>query len=365
MSKRGICAMLAACVCSLLWSPERVSAQEETDELTLLYREYEANFMAIENTRDLNGYGYTAIWDQSFEVRFDSFDDEEDVIFLPVMDNTYHRLAILVTDSGGNVLYKTNQLETNYKWLGYLEQPTKNIASVSFHDLNYDGLKDIILITECQNDTGDYAGKSYKVGDVLFQRGGSFYRDWRISDKINRFGMNKSADFITSYVRDGNSTEILYTATTLDELLDNGFDIIEEQCYYRSFEKQGRLQVVPGVIHMAEYDIFMVYLVNEQGYIVWSFQPMRDYDNLYALKGMACRDLDGDGMKDLLVLGRYSYTGPDGNLSVDVRCGIYYQRTDGFAEDTEFETTYRCDDEDKVGELVTLIRKYWGWTAEE
>ena len=76
--------------------------------------------------------------------------------------------------------------------------------------------------------------------------------------------MNKSVDFIASYVRDGNSTEILYTATTLEELLENGFQIIQEQCYYRSFEKQGFLQVVPGIIKMAEYNVFMIYLVNRE-----------------------------------------------------------------------------------------------------
>jgi len=199
---------------------------------------------------------------------------------------------------------------------------------------------------------------------VIFQGQGSLYRDWRISDKINRFSMNKSAEFIASHVRDGNSTEALYTATTLEELLENGFRIVEEQNYARDFEKQGRLLVVPGVISMAEYDIFMIYLMNEQGNIVWSFQPMKDYDNLYALKGMTCRDMDGDGMKDIVVLARYSYSGPEGELLIDTRCDIYYQRTDGFEEDTEFSKIYQCTEEDTLGELVEIIREYWGWPKE-
>ena len=246
-----------------------------------------------------------------------------------------------------------------------LAQPNKGIAAVSFQDLDGDGLTDIILITNCENSQGEYAEKPYKTGDVLFQRDGGFYRDWRVSDKINRFSMNKSIDCIASYVRDGNSTEALYTASTLMELLESGFQIIEEQCYYRRFEKQGLLRVVPGVIRMGEYNVFMIYLVNEQGYIVWSFQPMGDYDNLYALKGMACRDLDGDGMKDLVVLGRYSYSGPEGKAVVDTRCSIYYQRTEGFAEDKEFESIRQCTEEDTVSGLVELIREYWGWPQED
>lgn len=363
VNRRGVCAVLVICLCCLLSVPAR--AAEDTDKLIQLYEEYEANFAAIEHVDDIVEYGYTIVEDQSFDdVVLESFGEEE-VTFLPIMDNTYHRLAVLITDSNGKVLFKTNQLETNYKWLGQLEQPTKGISSVSFQDLNRDGLTDIVLITNCQNNTGDYAGKPYKVGDVLFQRDGSFYRDWRISDKINRFSMNRSVGYIVSYVRDGISTEALYTAATLDQLVENGFNIFQEQYRYRHFEKWGSLWVVPGIVEMGRYNVFMIYLVNDQGDIVWSFQPMKDYDNLYALKGAACQDLDGDGMKDLLFLCRFSYVGPDGDMHIDTVCNIYYQRTDGFAEDTEFADTYQCKDVDTVSGLVTLIREYWGWTTEE
>lgn len=362
VNRRGICAVLVICLCSLLSFP--AFAAEDTDRLVQLYEQYEADFAAIEHVDDISTYGYSVIEVHSFPLLLESFGEEE-VTFIPIMNDTYHRLAILIADSSGNIIYKTNQLETNYKWLGQLEQPTQSLVSVSFQDLNGDGLTDIVLITDCQNDTGVYVDKAYKVGDVLFQKDGSFYRDWRISDKINRFSMNKSVDFITAYVRDGISTEVLYTATTLDELLKNGFKISEDQSRYRNFEKQGVLRIVPGIIEMAEYNVFMIYLVNEQGYIVWSFQPMGDYDNLYALKGVRSVDLDGDGMQDLLVLGRYSYADQAGEMVVDTVCHIYYQRTDGFAEDKEFVNSYQCDEKDTVSGLVTVIREYWGWTTEE
>lgn len=364
MKKRWI-SLIAVWICMLSLLPVKAAENDGLEQIIRDYNEYVTGFAAIEDTNDIEENGFHVIEDQSFSVILESFlDGETEVNFVPVMYERYNRLGILITDSSGKVLYKTNQLETNNKWLGQLQQPTRGIAAVSFQDLDMDGLTDIILITDCENDTGEYAGKPYKVGDVLFQRDGGFYRDWRISDKINRFSMNKSAEFIASYVRDGNSTEILYTAATLDELVDNGFQIIQEQCYYRSFEKQGFLQVVPGVIKMAEYNVFMIYLINEQGYIVWSFQPMGDYDNLYALKGMTCRDMDGDGMKDIVVLGRYSYSGPEGELQVDTVCSIYYQRTDGFTEDKEFKDYYQCTTEDTVSGLVELIREYWGWTVE-
>ncbi len=328
------------------------------------YEAYEARFEAVTQTDDLEENGYTVIQDQIFPVILKSF-GEMQCRFVPAMDQDTRRLALFVTDTDGNVLWKTNQLETNYCVRGRLKQPTRGIAAVAFQDLNHDLLLDIILITTCENESGSYAGQPYKVGDVLYQEGGGFYRDWRVSDQINRFGMNKSVGLITAYARDGYSTEFLYTATTLDTLLDNGFRIFEAQHYARSFEKLGVLDIVPGIFSMAEYAIFMIYLVNDQGYIVWRFQPMEDYDNLYSMKGMACEDLDGDGMKDLAVLARYSYEGPGGELMVDLQCRIYYQRTGSFDTDREFSKYYQCAENDKLRDLVVKIRDFWGWEVEE
>lgn len=280
---------------------------------------------------------------------------------IPAFDRQYSRLALFFVRESEEILYKTDQLETNNRTRGQMKQPNRGIAAISFQDVNGDERMDIVLITSCVNDTGDYAGKPYKVGDVLFQskEGVGFYRDYRISDKINRFGMNKSVEAITAFVRDGYSTEFMYTATTLEELQNNGLQIIEEQCYSRSFAKLGKILVVPGTYRIADYDIFMIYLVNEQGYIVSSLQPMGDYDNLYALKGINCRDIDGDGLKDIVVLARYSYEGEEGQLIVESDYSIYYQRTGGFSVDTDIKGIYQCSDEDTMEALIEKARAYW------
>ena len=146
--------------------------------------------------------------------------------------------------------------------------------------------------------------------------------------------------------------------------MEHGFEIIEEQCYYRYFEKLGRLRVVPGVFNVAEYHIFMIYLVNEEGDIVWNFQPMGDYDSLYSLKGITGRDLDADGLKDLAVLAKYSYEGPAGELLVDTVCAVYYQRTGGFETDTEFVEEYTCTEDETLEHVVKMVREFWGWSYE-
>lgn len=326
------------------------------------YEAYYDRFQAIENRNGIAGGGFRVVEDQIFPLELD---EEDSILMVPAFHEEYNRLAVFIVDKDGRIIYRTEQLETNYCVRGRMRQPTQSIAAVSFQDLNQDGRMDIVLITSCLNESGVYAGETYKVGDVLFQNqtGDGFYRDYRISETINRFGMNKSADSIAAFVRDGDSTEFLYTAATLGELQRNGFQVIPEQCYLRTFGKLGRLQVTPGTYRIADYDIFMIYLVNEQGDIISVLQPMGEYDNLYALKGVTCRDIDGDGLKDIVILARYSYEGEGGALLIESDYRIYYQRTGGFEPDTEIRDTYRCSDEDTMEILVEKARNYWGWQS--
>lgn len=325
------------------------------------YTEYLERFTGIEKQTDMEGNGFEVIEDQIFPLETECFGQ---VSLVPAIEKAYRRLALFFVGEDGRVVYRTDQLAANSWNVGELEQPVVEIGAVAFQDLNRDGRLDIVLIVSCRNKSGAYASRHYNVGDALFQGEKAFYRDYRISDKINRFGMNKSAESIIAYVRDGYSTEFLYTASTKAELIMNGFVIAKEQDYFRQFEKLGYLEVMPGSYTMAEFSVFMIYLVDEQGNIVWSFQPMGDHDNLYALKGIACRDIDGDGMKDLLVAARYSYAGSLEDVVVESDYEIYYQRTSGFETDTEVKRKVRCGEEDTVADLVDRARAYWGWSPE-
>lgn len=360
--RRGIWG--AALFLALLFFPfiTGKAAGEKEDSLEE-YRMYEERFASIESLEDLEENQYEIMEEQIFPVTLETIRQEE-LTLVPAIDRSLNRLALFFLSEEGQVVYRYNQLEANYRIPGEPRQAVKDVNGVAFSDVNGDGLKDIILISRCVNPTGSYAGIPYKVGDVIFQGEGRLYRDWRISDKINRFSMNKSTNQILFFVRDGISTEFLYTAATLDELKEHGFSVFEEQQYTRDFERLGRLQVVPGVFRMAWYDFFLIYLVNEQGEIVWSLQPMLDYDGLYSLKGINGRDVDGDGMKDLVVLARYSRENESGEQTVENVCSIYYQRTSGFEADTGFENYYQYTEEDTMEDMIQKIREYWGWQVE-
>ncbi len=353
---------IAALLCALLLPCRTVRAAEtigsEDADVLMQYQEYGERLSSIEYRSEIAENGFSIVENQIFPIEIAGYGE---VSLIPAFEETYHRLALFFVTESGQVIYKTDQLETNNRVLGRMEQPDCTLAAVSFRDLDMDGRMDIILITACT--AADGSGEVYKVGDVLFQskKQAGFYRDYRIAEKINRFGMNKSAEVITAFVRDGYSTEFLYTAATLQELLFQGLEIISEQCNYRTFGKLGKLQVVPGTYRISNYDVFMVYLVSEQGDILFSLQPMGDYDNLYALKGINCRDIDGDGLKDIVILARYSYEGDEGQLVVESDYSIYYQRTGGFSQDIEMKEVYQCGDEDTMELLVEEARAYWGW----
>ncbi len=385
----GVSQISAAGTVMAAENAERENRYGENGNIRTLYEEYNARFAAVEHREDIAKNGFETVDVHIFPVQYEigrqkemetelvrqmkadpdadvkelKMNLEAPVLMIPAYDTTYNRLALFFADEDGWIVYKTDRFETNSCVLGQMRQPEQELVSVAFQDLNGDTLTDIILITSCEIG-GD---QKYRIGDVLFQdtEGLIFYRDYRISDKINRFGMNQNTDSITAFVRDGYSTEFLYTAVTLQELLQNGFQIISEQCYTRTFGKLGKLQVVPGTYHIADYDVFMIYLVNEQDYILSALQPMGDYDNLYALKGINCRDIDGDGLKDIVVLAKYSYEDEDHQLAVRSDYSIYYQRTGGFSADTEIKKRYPCSEEDTMQVVVERARAYWGWKTED
>lgn len=362
--KRKLKILFLVMMLFVMWVPFSVQAAEMTEtkeELLKNYQDYQERLWKVEKRSDMEDNGFRVIENQIFPIETECFGR---IFLVPAIEKNYHRLVLFFEKEDGTVVYRTDALEANNRNPGELKQPIRGISAVSFQELDGDGLMDIVLIISCVNETGAYAGKSYKVGEVLFQDKTGFYRDYRLSDKINRFSMNKSVESITAFVRDGYSTEFLYTATTKSELLKNGFVIAAEQCYPRQFEKLGKLWVVPGTYTMADFSTFMIYLINDQGDIVWSFQPMGDFDNLYALKGITCRDIDGDGMKDILVLARYSYAGSDNELIIESDYSVYYQRTGGFYADTQIKKSIFLSDEDTVSGLVERARAYWGWKSE-
>lgn len=280
---------------------------------------------------------------------------------IPAINREYNRLALFFISEDGAVAAKTDDFLSN-SWLnGQIRQTNRDLISLSCADLNGDGWDDIIIISACRNDFGIYADKTYPVADVLFQDQEGFYRDPRVSDKINRFDMNKTDQAVIAFVRDGVSMEFLFTAKSLFELVAKGFRPIKSQCFTEHFEKFGVVDVVSGFFNMAGQNYLMVYIVDTDGGILWNFQPMHYYVNFYAINAISFRDIDGDGNKDLLLIGYYVTYDEDGLVIIKKDYDIYYQRAGYFLEDITFKQSYYCQEEDTISTITALARQYWGW----
>ena len=280
---------------------------------------------------------------------------------LPAIHWEYNRLALFFVSEDGVVIAKTDDFISN-SWLeGQTRQTNRDLLSISCFDLNGDGLDDIIIISACRNDFGIYADKTYPVADVLFQNQQGFYRDPRVSDKINRFDMNKTDQAVLAFVRDGVSMEFLFTAKNLAELLAKGFKPISSQCFTEHFEKFGVVDVISGFFNMAGQNYLMVYIVDKDGRILWNFQPMHYYVNFYAISAFSFRDIDGDGNKDLLLIGYYVTYDEDRTVIIKKDYDIYYQRAGYFLEDIKFKQSYYCQEDDTISTITKVARQYWGW----
>ena len=273
------------------------------------------------------------------------------------INRQYGRLALFFADDD-RILYKTEDLECNNIYQGQLTQPNADVAAISERDVNGDGRKDILLISLGLSD-----GAVFKTGDILYQGADTFYRDWRVTDKLNRFGMNKDIDMMTAFARYGQSAEFLYSASTLDELLRGGFVPLEDQTFNADFEKFGAVKVVPGTFTLGGIHIFIMYLADSGGQIVWNFQCMRGYDSFDRMTGISFKDVDGDGWADLSVLAVYDSLGDNDETRRVADFSIYYQRDGYFFEDTDFHAAFFPDltGTETMDNIVQAARRYWGW----
>lgn len=113
-----------------------VTAAGEHGELVAEeYERYRERFDRIEKIGDLENQGFRLLEDQIFAMPLQKLPEEavdtteelgDEVWFYAALDTRYHRLAVFIADASGQILYKTDQLEANYCYLGEMRQPVKN-----------------------------------------------------------------------------------------------------------------------------------------------------------------------------------------------------------------------------------------------
>lgn len=101
------------------------------------YKAYQARFEGIAHQSQIQEAGFSVIQEQVFPLETACFGP---VTVIPALDEEHRRLGLFFAGPEGEICYRTEQLETNIRRKGCLDQCNEGIAAVSFQDVDEDGL---------------------------------------------------------------------------------------------------------------------------------------------------------------------------------------------------------------------------------
>lgn len=117
------------------------------------------------------------IKEQSFEVFFKNFEKVEFASYQQYKHSPPRLNLYLLQD--GNVLYELPDYYGNKSWA------FDEVVAITFKDLNYDNLKDIIVMTNYITGMGPSGMEPFSVIDVYFQKEEGFKQYEDISEELN------------------------------------------------------------------------------------------------------------------------------------------------------------------------------------
>lgn len=107
-----------------------VRAEEETrlpgegaesaggEEVLFQYREYQRRLEAPETRTEISDSGFHMIENQIFPIEIEEYGE---VSLIPALDETYSRLVLFFAKEDGQIVYRTDQLETNNRIVGQMK----------------------------------------------------------------------------------------------------------------------------------------------------------------------------------------------------------------------------------------------------
>lgn len=148
----------------------------------------------ILNLSNLQSKGYKIIKNQSFDIQLENWGD---VKFISTKKDKYgiDLLNFFLTDNKGTILYSLPKYHGNDVGAFY------KIRAISFKDVNNDGLKDIIIISEYTTDAGEEGAVPYPTCSIYFQNGKKFVYIPSLDDKINASNKNENISIILKYLK--------------------------------------------------------------------------------------------------------------------------------------------------------------------
>ena len=91
-----------------------VYGEEDGDSEAVLeaYEDYMQRFLGITSRREIENAGFDVITEQIFPIETECFGN---VVLIPALEKTYHRLVLFWAKEDGSIVYRTDQLEADRK----------------------------------------------------------------------------------------------------------------------------------------------------------------------------------------------------------------------------------------------------------
>ena len=118
------------------------------------YADYVLRVANARRETDIAANGFEILQEYRYPVTHDTLGDLE---FVPAIDRGLGRVVLFFIDAGGEIAFRTDDVESNCWFQGEPRQPNVGVPGIALRDLDGDGLVDIVLICECENPAGAYA----------------------------------------------------------------------------------------------------------------------------------------------------------------------------------------------------------------
>ncbi|WP_010250291.1 hypothetical protein [Acetivibrio cellulolyticus] len=146
---------------------------------------------------DMQENGFEVIEEQSFEVELNNFGNVRFVSGCKNNEYDIPKIYFYLVDKQGYVRYTFPEFYGN-------EWTFSELKAVAFEDINKDGLKDVIVISEYIFGHGANADEPFKVAGVYLQKGSEFVSMDSLNNEINGTKNNNSIKEVTEFLNKQN-----------------------------------------------------------------------------------------------------------------------------------------------------------------
>jgi len=159
-----------------------------------------------------------------------------------------------------------------------------------------------------------------------------------------------------------NREESNSNSINLKLMVDSGFRIDKDQSFDIDLENWGDVRFIPGATEINGRFKLRAYLLDVDGNIVYEFPEYygNEISQLESITAVSFVDVDGDGLKDIVIISEYTTGVGESRVIPFPVAGIYYQRGTEFITIPEIDEKIYFEVKNvDVATVVNFARQYF------